>query len=95
MLRYSTRPPISTVISTALRRRNFCRHASGAPSSRICPRDHYLRRHDEAIRRVMDAVEMPDRVAENLILFIRQNNGTLSSQNIGQSAHFLGKFGPP
>ena len=25
----------------------------------------YLRRHDEATRRIMDAVEMPDRVAEN------------------------------
>ena len=33
----------------------------------------YLRRHDEAIRRIMDAVEMPDRLAENLVMFIRQN----------------------
>ncbi len=40
----------------------------------------YLRRHDEAIRRIMDAVEMPDRVAENLVMFIRQNNGTLSKK---------------
>ena len=40
----------------------------------------YLRRHDEAIRRIMDAVEMPDRVAENLVMFIRQNNGTLSKE---------------
>ena len=31
----------------------------------------YLRRHDEARRRVMDAVEMPDRVAEDLRLYIR------------------------
>ena len=38
----------------------------------------YLRRHDEAIRRIMDAVEMPDRVAGNLVLFIRQNKGKLS-----------------
>ena len=38
----------------------------------------YLRRHDEAIRRIMDAVEMPDRVAESLVTFIRQNKGTLS-----------------
>jgi Fic/DOC family protein len=38
----------------------------------------YLRRHDEAIRRIMDAIEMPDRVAENLVMFIRQNAGTLS-----------------
>ncbi len=40
----------------------------------------YLRRHDEAIRRIMDAVEMPDRVAENLLMFIRQNSGTLSNK---------------
>ncbi len=40
----------------------------------------YLRRHDEAIRRIMDAVEMPDRVAENLVMFIRQNKGTLSKK---------------
>jgi hypothetical protein len=45
------------------------------------PREiEYLRRHDEAIRRTMDAVEMPDRVAENLVMFIRQNNGTLSKK---------------
>ncbi len=37
----------------------------------------YLRRHDEAIRRIMDAVEMPDRLAENLVRFIRQNKGKL------------------
>ncbi len=38
----------------------------------------YLRRHDLALQRTMEAVEMPDRVAENLVMFIRQNNGTLS-----------------
>ena len=37
----------------------------------------YLRRHDEAIRRIMEAVEMPDRLAEDLVMFIRQNEGTL------------------
>jgi hypothetical protein len=37
----------------------------------------YLARHDEAMGRIMEAVEMPDRVAENLIMFIRQNNGAL------------------
>jgi hypothetical protein len=37
----------------------------------------YLRRHDEALRRIMDTVEMPDRMAENLVLYIRKNNGTL------------------
>jgi hypothetical protein len=35
----------------------------------------YLRRHDEALRRIMDTVEMPDRLAENLLMFIRQNRG--------------------
>jgi hypothetical protein len=40
----------------------------------------YLRRHDEALRRIMDAVEMPDRLAENLLMFIRQNKGTLSKR---------------
>lgn len=40
----------------------------------------YLRRHDDAIRRIMDAVEMPDRLAENLMMFIRQNHGTLSKK---------------
>lgn len=38
----------------------------------------YLRRHDVALRRVMEVVEMPDRIAENLLMFIRQNGGTLS-----------------
>jgi hypothetical protein len=40
----------------------------------------YLKRHDEAMRRVMDTVEMPDRLAENLILFVRQHGGTLSKR---------------
>jgi hypothetical protein len=40
----------------------------------------YLRRHDEAIRRIMDTVEMPDRLAENLLLYIRQNHGVLSKK---------------
>jgi hypothetical protein len=26
----------------------------------------------------MDAIEMPDRLPENLVMFIRQNNGSLS-----------------
>jgi hypothetical protein len=37
----------------------------------------YLRRHDQALRRIMNTVEMPDRLAENLLTFIRQNNGAL------------------
>lgn len=38
----------------------------------------YLCRYDEAMRKVMDTVEMPDRLAQNLIMFIRQNSGTLA-----------------
>ncbi len=38
----------------------------------------YLRRHDLALQRVMAAVEMPDRIAENLVMFIRQNDDSLS-----------------
>jgi len=42
------------------------------------PREiEYLRRHDEAIHRIRDVVEMPDRLAENLVMFIRQENGAL------------------
>ena len=37
----------------------------------------YLRRHDEAQRRIMEMVEMPDRLAQDLIMFIRQNDGKL------------------
>jgi Fic family protein len=40
----------------------------------------YLRRHDEARRKIMDTVEMPDRLADELLLFIRQNDGTLSKK---------------
>jgi hypothetical protein len=39
-----------------------------------------LQRHDEAIRRIMDTVEMPDRLAENPVMFIRQNKGALSKK---------------
>jgi hypothetical protein len=37
----------------------------------------FLRRNDEAMRRIMNTVEMPDRMAENLVMFIRQNKGAL------------------
>jgi len=37
----------------------------------------YLRRHDETLRRIMETVEMPDRLAQDLIMFIRQNAGKL------------------
>jgi hypothetical protein len=37
----------------------------------------YLHRHDLAMRRIMDKVEMPDRLAEDFIMFLRQNGGKL------------------
>lgn len=37
----------------------------------------YLKRHDEAMRRIMDTVDMPNRLAEDFILFVRQNQGML------------------
>lgn len=37
----------------------------------------FLRRNDEAMRRVMNTVEMPDRLAENLIRYIRLNDNRL------------------
>lgn len=40
----------------------------------------FIRRHDEAMTRIMNRIEMPDRLAQNLILFIRQNDGTLSKR---------------
>ncbi|MGJ5817133.1 Fic family protein [Paludibaculum fermentans] len=39
----------------------------------------YLGRHDEATRLIMEAVEMPDRMAADLVAFVRQNRGSLSS----------------
>lgn len=40
----------------------------------------YLRRHDDAMRRIMEYVEMPDRLAEDLVMFIRQNNSKLGKR---------------
>lgn len=40
----------------------------------------YLHRHDEAIRAIMEIVEMPDQVAEDLLMFIRQNEGALPNR---------------
>lgn len=44
----------------------------------------YLRRHDDAIRRIMDTVEMPDRMAADFIMFVRQNAGALSRKRRGR-----------
>ncbi len=46
----------------------------------------YLRRHDDARRRIMDTVEMPDRLADDLLLFIRQNNGKLPKRRRERSS---------
>jgi hypothetical protein len=40
--------------------------------------DGYLRRHDQAVRRIMNTVEMPDRLAADFVIFTRQNDGSLS-----------------
>lgn len=37
----------------------------------------WLQQHDEALRRIMNTIEMPDRLAENFIMFVRQNDGIL------------------
>lgn len=40
----------------------------------------YLKRHDEAMQGIMNIVEMPDRLAQNLITYIRQNDGSLGKK---------------
>jgi hypothetical protein len=40
----------------------------------------YLKRHDEAMRRTMEFVELPNRMAEDLLMFIRQNKGKLGKK---------------
>lgn len=37
----------------------------------------YLRRHDKAVRQIMERVEMPNRLAADFVMFVRQNDGTL------------------
>lgn len=38
----------------------------------------YLRRHDQAVGLIMNTVEMPDRKAADFVMFVRQNDGSLS-----------------
>lgn len=40
----------------------------------------YLKRHDRTMSRIMESIDMPDRLAQNFILFVRQNNGHLSAR---------------
>jgi hypothetical protein len=45
------------------------------------PREiEYLKSHDEAMKSIMDTVEMPNRLAQDLIMHIRQNGGKLSKK---------------
>lgn len=37
----------------------------------------YLKQHDEAVRQIMDTVDLPNRLAEDFILFTLQNKGSL------------------
>lgn len=37
----------------------------------------FLRRHDEALGRIMDTVGLPDRLAKDLIMFVQQNHAVL------------------
>lgn len=38
----------------------------------------YLKKHDRALERIMNKVEMPDQLAKQFILFARQNDGKIS-----------------
>jgi hypothetical protein len=42
-----------------------------------------------ALQRTMEAVEMPDPIAENLVMFIRQNNSTLSKNRREEEFNLL------
>jgi hypothetical protein len=44
----------------------------------------YLKRHDRALAEIMEVVEMPDMLAQDLIMFIRQNEGKLSKKRRGK-----------
>jgi hypothetical protein len=37
----------------------------------------FLRRQDQARRRIMEIVDMPDRLAQNLLSFMRRSGGTI------------------
>lgn len=40
----------------------------------------YIQQHDEAMQRIMNSVEMPDRLAGDFIQFVRQNKGSLPNR---------------
>tara|TARA_A100000171_G_scaffold52779_2_gene73011 strand:- start:5189 stop:5485 length:297 start_codon:yes stop_codon:yes gene_type:complete len=40
----------------------------------------YLKSHDEAMNNITEIIEMPDRLTQDLIMFIRQNKGKLPAK---------------
>ena len=53
---------------------------SGYPPQDLLSHSGLRRRVDEALSGVMNTVEMPDRIAQDLVMLIRQNSGTLSKK---------------
>jgi hypothetical protein len=49
----------------------------------------FLRRYDEALRRIMDTVDMPNRLAKDFIMFVQQNHGALPKR---RRSHEFGKL---
>ncbi len=49
----------------------------------------YLRRRDDALRKIMDAVEMPDRLADLFIIYVTRNGGTLPNRRRSGEFHSL------
>ncbi len=48
---------------------------------RDLPREiEYLKRHDQAMQEIMNMVEMPDQLADSLIMFVRQNGDSLGKK---------------
>jgi hypothetical protein len=48
---------------------------------KVLPKEiEYLKSHDEAMKQITELVEMPDRLAQDVIMFIRQNDGKLPSR---------------
>jgi hypothetical protein len=41
----------------------------------------FLRRHDQALGRIMDTVDMPDRLAKDFIMFAHRNHGVLPKRH--------------
>lgn len=72
MLKSSMKRQIFIATTIALLRPNFYSCVQLTVEYDLPREIEYLRRHDQATRRIMDAVEMPDRLAENLVMFVRK-----------------------